>query len=110
MIICTDDRQQMSFLLNRSPYGHMRPTAGSAWEESCCFSLTHSKEPWIKSPKPAVMDGQLHYSNSALSSTVSSLPHDLDKLLTFKGTTAEVLNHGNIFSVLSVVGEGLICL
>lgn len=89
-----DDREQMNFLLNRTSFGHVRPISSSPWEDSCGFSLTHSKGSWIKSTKAGDIDGHLHFSNSDLPNTVPALPHHLDKLLPFKGTTAEVLNRG----------------
>ncbi|ONK68051.1 uncharacterized protein A4U43_C05F6790 [Asparagus officinalis] len=89
-----DGRQQMNFVLNRSPFGNMRPTASSTWEDSCGFSLTHSRGSWIKSMKTRGMDGHLHFSNYDLSNTVSSLPQGLDKLMPLKGTTTEVLSQG----------------
>ena len=88
----------MSFLLNRAPFGHMRPSViSSTWEDSCGFSHTHPKGSWIKSTKAGGVDGQLHFANSELSNTVPALPHGLDKLLPFRGTTAEVLTQGNAF-------------
>ncbi|KAJ6790821.1 squamosa promoter-binding-like protein 12 [Iris pallida] len=97
-----DDPHQMNFLLDRVPFGHGRPTTNSTWENSCGFSLTDTKGSWVKSAKPgSIIDGQLHFSNSLLSDTVPVIPHELDKLLSFKGTNAEVLNQGMEASVTS---------
>lgn len=84
----------MNFLLDRAPFGHGRSTASSTWENSCGFSLTHTKGSWIKPAKAGGVNGRLHFSNSQLSDAVTTFPHNLDKLLSFKGTTTEVLNQG----------------
>lgn len=97
-----DDAHQMSFLLDRLPFGHGRPTTNSTWENSGGFSLTDTKGSWIKSGKAgSIIDGQLHFSNSQLSDAVPVIPHELDKLLPFKGTTGEVLSQGLEVSVTS---------
>uniref|UniRef100_A0A1D1YPN4 Squamosa promoter-binding-like protein 12 n=1 Tax=Anthurium amnicola TaxID=1678845 RepID=A0A1D1YPN4_9ARAE len=88
-----DDRQQMNLLLTQFPFGHMRPT-NSTWESSCDIKLPQAKGSWIMSTKGEGIGGQLHLPTNELSMTVSTLRHDLDRLLPFKGTTAEVLNQG----------------
>ncbi|MQM04462.1 hypothetical protein Taro_037263 [Colocasia esculenta] len=95
-----DDRQQMNLLLNRSQFGHMR-SANSTWESSCDFKLTQAKGPWTSSNKTGGIGGQLYLPSNELSTTASPFRHDLDRLLPFKGTTAEVLNQGLEASVIA---------
>ncbi|KAH7674627.1 SBP domain-containing protein [Dioscorea alata] len=89
-----DDRHQMNLLVNRVPFGHTRPNMNSTWDASWDFKLMQTRGSWIKSTKAGVFDGQLGLSSGGLSNTNSTLRSDLDRLLPFKGTTAEVLNQG----------------
>ncbi|MQM16864.1 hypothetical protein Taro_049825 [Colocasia esculenta] len=88
-----DDRKQMNLLLNQPPFGHLRLT-NSTWESSSDFKLPQVKGPWIRSTKAGDICGQLIFPSNELSMTIPTLRHDLDRLLPFKGTTAEVLNQG----------------
>lgn len=80
----------------------------STWDASWDFKLMQTRGSWIKSTKPGVFDGQLGLSSGGLSNTNSSLRSDLDRLLPFKGTTAEVLNQGSIPDHLSPHGGCLL--
>lgn len=89
-----DDRQ--NFLWNQSSFGQMRPTGSSTWEGSYDFKVLQMKGSLMKSTKVGGIDGQLHLPNSQRSNTFSTLSHEVDRLLPFKGPPAEVLNHGNV--------------
>lgn len=90
-----DGGQQMNLGLNRVPLVHTRPAADITWEDSCNFKLAQAKGSCLRSTRGEGIDGHLHLPGVELPSTISTLRcHDFDKLLSFKGATAEVLNQG----------------
>uniref|UniRef100_A0A1D1XFK2 Squamosa promoter-binding-like protein 12 n=1 Tax=Anthurium amnicola TaxID=1678845 RepID=A0A1D1XFK2_9ARAE len=95
-----DDRQQMNLHLNRPPSNLMRPE-NSAWQSSCDFKLTQAKGSWIRSTESGGIGGQFYLPSNELSTTSTTLRHDLDRFLPFKGTTADVLNQGLEASVIA---------
>ncbi|MQM09951.1 hypothetical protein Taro_042836 [Colocasia esculenta] len=85
--------QQMNLLVNIAPYGHMRPE-NSTFESTCSFSLTQPTGTCIISSKVGSIGSELYLPSGDLSMTGCTLHHDLDRLLPFKSTTAQVLNQG----------------
>ncbi|KAF8389509.1 hypothetical protein HHK36_026204 [Tetracentron sinense] len=85
-----DGRQQLNFVWNRVPLVHTRPSANPTWESEYDFKLTQTK----RSPaKAGGVDSQLHFPSNDLPNAISTF-HDSDRLLPFKGTTADILNQG----------------
>ncbi|XP_077238635.1 squamosa promoter-binding-like protein 12 [Tasmannia lanceolata] len=89
-----DGRQQMNLALNRAPVVHAKSAASLTWEGSCDFKFAQPKGPWMRTAKTGSIDGLLHFPSVELPNAISPLRHDFDRLLPFKGTTAEVLNQG----------------
>ncbi|URE48973.1 Squamosa promoter-binding-like protein [Musa troglodytarum] len=87
-----DDRHQMNLVFGRAPLGHVTTTVSSPWNNLGSFKLLQAKESWTKSNKAGCTDGQLQFSSICQTNNTSTLNHDLDRLLSFKGTAAEVLN------------------
>ncbi|CAL9176920.1 unnamed protein product [Musa hybrid cultivar] len=91
-----DDRHQMNLVFGRAPLGHVTTTVSFPRNNLGSFKLLQAKESWIKSNKAGCTDGQLQFSSICQPNNASTLNHDLDRLLSFKGTAAEVLNQGNL--------------
>ncbi|CAL9196822.1 unnamed protein product, partial [Musa hybrid cultivar] len=91
-----DDRHQMNLVFGRAPLGHVTTTVSFPRNNLGSFKLLQAKESWTKSNKAGCTDGQLQFSSICQPNNSSTLNHDLDRLLSFKGTAAEVLNQGNL--------------
>ncbi|KAJ4747873.1 Squamosa promoter-binding-like protein 12 [Rhynchospora pubera] len=102
-----DERRQISFMWNKAPFGLMRPVTSSSWEGLSDLKFSNGKDLWIKPAKGngGLVDGQiLHLGsqngnhntnlNPSLSNPFPTLGHDVDGLLSVKGTTVQVLNQG----------------
>lgn len=106
----TDDRHQMNLVFGRAPLGHVTTTVSFPRNNLGSFKLLQAKESWTKSNKAGCTDGQLQFSSICQPNNSSTLNHDLDRLLSFKGTAAEVLNQGSAFYVLQLYAEKRKCL
>lgn len=91
-----DGRQQMNLVLNRVPLVPTGPTAEITWEDSGNFKLAQAKGYCLRSTKGESFDGHLHLPSVELPNAISTLRHDFDRLLPFKGATADVLNQGMV--------------
>nr|DAD38706.1 TPA_asm: hypothetical protein HUJ06_013028 [Nelumbo nucifera] len=89
-----DERQQMSLMLNRIPIIHMRPAVSPTWESASDFKFTQTKGSPMRPAKAGSIDGQLHLPSNEVPNAISTLSHEPQRLLSLKGTTAEVLNQG----------------
>ncbi|KAF8400129.1 hypothetical protein HHK36_013425 [Tetracentron sinense] len=88
-----DGRQQMNPLWNRAPLVHTKPSANLPWESTYGFKLTQTKRSLMR-PEKSGGDEQLHFPSNDLPNAISTIHRDSDRLLSFKGTTANVLNQG----------------
>ncbi|KAF9616629.1 hypothetical protein IFM89_030798 [Coptis chinensis] len=86
-------RQPMSLMFNRVPLGHTRPVANPTWEATCCIK-PEAKESVMRSVKVERINGKLNLSNNNLPSAIPLMHRDSDRLLSFKGSTTEVLSQG----------------
>ncbi|CAL9136230.1 unnamed protein product [Musa textilis] len=88
-----DGRHHMNLVFGGNSLGHV--TTNSPLEDDLSsFKLMQPKDYWIKSNKAGAVNGQLEFSTTCQAHNISTLHHDLNRLLPFKGTTAEVLNQG----------------
>ncbi|KAM0939385.1 putative transcription factor SBP family [Dioscorea sansibarensis] len=84
-----DDRCHMNPIWNKAC-----PTMNSTWDASLDFKLMRTRVSWIKSAKTGTFNEDLQRPSFRLSNTCPSLHNDLDRLLPFKGATAEALIQG----------------
>ncbi|XP_058068606.1 squamosa promoter-binding-like protein 12 [Magnolia sinica] len=99
-----DGRQQMNLMLNRVPLIHERPAVNTALESSHDFKIAQAKGS-IRTVKTGGIDGHLHLPSAELPTAIPMLSHDFEKLLPFKGTSAEVLNQGQEASMVASNSE-----
>ncbi|RWW17842.1 hypothetical protein BHE74_00027519 [Ensete ventricosum] len=88
-----DDRHHMNLVFGGNPLYHVT-TDSPLEDDPSSFKLIQPKDSWIKSNKAGDINEQLQFSSTCQTHNISTLHHDLNRLLPFKGTTAEVLNQG----------------
>lgn len=91
----------MNLVFGGNPLGHGM-TSSPLEDDPSSFKLIQPKNSWIKSNKAGDVNGQLQFSSTCQTHNISTLHHDLNRLLPFKGTTAEVLNQGSNLRHLKV--------
>ncbi|XP_019055864.1 PREDICTED: squamosa promoter-binding-like protein 3 isoform X2 [Nelumbo nucifera] len=89
-----DGRQQMNLVLNRVPLIHTRPAADPTWESASDYKLTQTRGSLIRPAKAGGIDGQLHLPSNEMPNAISRHGHDSDRLLSSRGTNAEILSQG----------------
>lgn len=100
-----DDKQQANLVFGQSPFRQMTSIASSIWDGSGSLKLTQSEGSWRKSSETGSTNGQLLFpSNTNLNNAYTG--HDMDSLLALNGTTAEILNQGNVFEHLLSLQKG----
>lgn len=92
----------MNFFLSRGPVSDVRSSASTLWGKSSGFSLSTTDGTWPKPTKTGV-DGAPHLPFMDFSDTFPASHHGFNKTMPFKGTTAEVLNQGNIFILYHII-------
>ncbi|CAK9137297.1 unnamed protein product [Ilex paraguariensis] len=90
-----DGGKQMNFVLNNAPLLHSRPAADSTWETTCSSQFTLTKGFSLKPQKAGSSDGVPHLPGIQLPHAISIPGHDSNSIMSFKGTTTEVLGQGS---------------
>lgn len=100
-----DSRQQTNIFFNQLPFSHVRSNAVSSWDNLEGFRFTETKFPLLKPTKIVGFD-ETHFSTSEISNTVVAHDvhhHNLDGLMSFKGTNIKVFNEGTVLIMSYVV-------
>ncbi|TVU07700.1 hypothetical protein EJB05_41066 [Eragrostis curvula] len=95
-MIYSDPRQQTNLFFNQPPFSQVRSNAVSSWDNPEGFRFTEMKFPSLKSKKMAGFD-ETGFSTSQLSNTVVAHDvrhHNLDVLVSLKGTNIKAVNQG----------------
>ncbi|ONI29967.1 hypothetical protein PRUPE_1G224900 [Prunus persica] len=100
-LFSTDERQQMSLVLDQAPSVYTRHPSNLTWDGTCSFKFGQTKEYFPKPAKGGGTGGQLNLANNGIPSSITMLYHDSSGLSPSKGTAAEVLNRGAEESMIS---------
>ncbi|KAG7975411.1 hypothetical protein I3843_06G097300 [Carya illinoinensis] len=89
-----DGKQQMNLVFDRVPLVYTSASVSSTWEDICSSKFTQTKGYPLKSEKTRNTDIQLHFPRNEMPCAITALCDDSSRLLSSKGTVAEVLNPG----------------
>lgn len=70
------------------------PVATPIWQSPCSFRGTQAGGSLIRPAKAGVIDKQLHLPTDEMPDTISVLRGNSERMLSFDGSTARVLNQG----------------
>lgn len=88
----------MNLVFDRVPLVYTSASVSSTWEDIGSSKFTQAKEYPPKPVKTSDTDIQLHFPHNELPCAITALCDDSNRILSTKGTVAEVLNPGLFLS------------